>query len=363
VTARRWLLALYGAAVLFVTLQKGLHHPGNFLLFRGAFERLVGGENLYATAPDYFGYLYTPTFALLFAPFALLPPLFGLLLWNAANAFTLAGAVTRLLPPRAAAVALAVAFLDVVRSLQNSQSNALMAGLIVLAFLAAERGRPAAAALAIAAGAFTKVYPIAAACFAAPLPRRGRAALALGAALLVFAALPLLVTSPALLAQQYRWWAAETTRDAALHGTSVMGILATWLRVSWPNWPVQVAGTLTLLAPLALRRARWPEPGFRLLYLSSLLIYVVIFNHQAESASYVLATTGIGVWFATAPRERWRDMLVAATLLLVSVAATSLVPSHVRHDILRGYALQAAPCFACWLAIQRELWSRPAPQS
>jgi len=175
--------------------------------------------------------------------------------------------------------------------------------------------------------------------------------------------LPLLVTSPALLAQQYRWWAAETTRDAALHGTSVMGILATWLRVSWPNWPVQVAGTLTLLAPLALRRARWPEPGFRLLYLSSLLIYVVIFNHQAESASYVLATTGIGVWFATAPRERWRDMLVAATLLLVSVAATSLVPSQLRHDILRGYALQAAPCFACWLAIQRELWRRPVPQS
>jgi len=98
-------------------------------------------------------------------------------------------------------------------------------------------------------------------------------------------------------------------------------------------------------------------------YLSSLLIYVVIFNHQAESASYVLATTGIGVWFATAPRERWRDMLVAATLLLVSVAATSLVPSQLRHDILRGYALQAAPCFACWLAIQRELWRRPVPQS
>ena len=168
----------------------------------------------------------------------------------------------------------------------------------------------------------------------------------LGPSRRIFAALPLLVTSPALLAQQYRWWAAETTRDAALHGTSVMGILATWLGVSWPSWPVQVAGTVALLAPLALRRARWPDPGFRLLYLSSLL-----------------ATTGIGVWFATAPRERWRDMLVAATLLLVSVAATSLVPSHVRHDILRGYALQAAPCFACWLAIQRELWRGPVPQS
>ena len=129
-TARRWLLALYGAAVVVVTLQKGLHHPGNFLLFRGAFQRLVGGENLYATTPDYSGYLYSPTFAVLFAPFALPPPLFGLLLWNAANAFTLAGAVARLLPPRAAAVALGVAFLDVVRSLQNSQSNALMAGLI-----------------------------------------------------------------------------------------------------------------------------------------------------------------------------------------------------------------------------------------
>src|SRR5213075_3141006 len=137
-------LLLFSAAVLAVTIQKGivLAHPGNFLLFRDTFHRLVSGADVYnPPAGEMTGFLYSPTFALLFAPFALLPLALGLLLWNGINALTLYWGVTRVLPARAARVALLIVFLDMLRSLQNSQTNALMAGVILLSFVALERER------------------------------------------------------------------------------------------------------------------------------------------------------------------------------------------------------------------------------
>ena len=124
----KWIWGLYAVSVLLVTLQKGLIHPGNFLLFRCTFDRLIHGQGLYLNTPDCFGYLYSPAFALLFAPFALLPPLLGLFCWNAINAAAPGWAMSRLLDPRRAQLVLGFIYLDVVRSMQNSQSDALEIG-------------------------------------------------------------------------------------------------------------------------------------------------------------------------------------------------------------------------------------------
>ena len=82
--ARRWLLWLYLASAVGVALQRSLLSPeNNFLILRAAFAHLAGGQDLYAAYPsvhtDFFK--YSPTFALLFAPFALLPLVPGYILW------------------------------------------------------------------------------------------------------------------------------------------------------------------------------------------------------------------------------------------------------------------------------------------
>src|SRR5881227_1670900 len=65
---RRWLLGLYVASALLVTLQQGVLRPSNnFRVFRSATINLLAGRDLYAAHPEqHFDYYkYSPTFALL----------------------------------------------------------------------------------------------------------------------------------------------------------------------------------------------------------------------------------------------------------------------------------------------------------
>ena len=362
----RWLLVgLYVVAAIFVSWQQNhLGHIGNFITFQTAAERLPLGENLYGPINGKLDYLYSPTFAVLFAPFALPPRIIGLLLWNAVNAIVLLVAILRLLPERRTAlIAALLVFPEVVKSLQNTQSNALVAGLVVLAFVAFEAERKAAAGLLVAAGAAIKIFPVAAAVFFVFREHRARWLLALaGSGLLVLLA-PLLVTSPAQLVQQYQWWGQRTAADLALPGISVIGILHSWLGYTGPALAVELAGTVLVMAPLVLRRDRWPEAVFRRLFLCSLLVFMVIFNHNAESPSFVIAMTGIAVWYATERRTALHHVLIVLLLLVLWVASETIVPDYVRNEIVKAYALKAFVCLLCWIVMQRDLLRRPGPPS
>ena len=61
------------------------------------------------------------------------------------------------------------------------------------------------------------------------------------------------------------------------------------------------------------------------------MMYVVLFNHQAERASYLIAFTGATLWFCGEPRENWRSALYGIVLFTIPVIST-LVPGAVfRH--------------------------------
>ncbi|MDB4883928.1 MAG: hypothetical protein JWL95_2694 [Gemmatimonadetes bacterium] len=345
-------------------LVKAARPSGNFEIFRTASRHLVAGEDLYAEYPAIHvdRFKYSPTFALLFSPLAWLWWPLALFLWSATNAMTLFAAVRRVLPERQALLALALLHLEVLRAMQNAQSNALVAALIILAFAATERGRSWRAALAVALGASVKIFPLAALTFA--LPRRsalrtGLAAAAIGAALV---ALPLIVTSPATLVTQYGSWRGVESTDALQRWFSVMELVHRAGAAGWPNWPIQLAGTLALLVPIALRRDRWDEQRFRVLYLCSVLMYVVLFNHQAERASYLIAFTGAAIWFALEPRARWRTALFGVVMLTIPIASTLMPGEWLRTPTMMTYRL-ALPCLAIWLVIQRELLRREARPS
>ncbi len=63
----------------------------NYIIFKQSFFHLIQNKDLFIHYPyEYWDlYKYSPTFALLFAPFALIPDLLGLILWNAINALAI----------------------------------------------------------------------------------------------------------------------------------------------------------------------------------------------------------------------------------------------------------------------------------
>ena len=201
-----WLVAIVAA-----TVQQGIvRQNNNFLIFRAASLHLLHGLDLYAAYPalHFDFYKYSPTFALLFLPFAVLPLGLSMLLWNALNAGALYAAMGMILPRRAALVARTIVFLDLFGSLQNVQSNGLVAALIIITFAAYERRHSMIAGVAAVTGAFIKVFPLAGLSFAVFHPRKVRMAIAAAVATLVLLLVPLLVTSPSALLAQYASWRA-----------------------------------------------------------------------------------------------------------------------------------------------------------
>jgi hypothetical protein len=367
--ARRSIFALYLASAVFVTVQQGVvARSNNFKVFRSAAVNLLAHRDLYAAHPDqhFDFYKYSPTFALLFAPFVALPFAPALLIWSLLNSLLLWYAVRRLLPERQATLALALVYLEVLFAMQYTQSNGLVTALILLAFLALEQGRQLRGALLVAVDAFIKIFPLGAAALALFHPRRWRFALLCAAAAIGLALLPLIVIPPHELIAQYRsWWTIELSDASSVNrGDSVMQYLHRWLGIDWPHWPVQLAGTLLLLAPLALLRERWSDRAFRLRFLCSLLLYLVLFNHQSERASFVIAYTGLSIWYAASEPDRVRNAIALAAGVALLLQDVQIVPWAL-HDALSQFRLKGIPCLAAWIVMQAELlgWRRWSPRS
>src|SRR5690242_13285095 len=88
-----------------------------------------------------------------------------------------------------------------------------------------------------------------------------------------------------------------------------------------------------------LHRDRWTEEHFRRLFLTSLLVFVVIFNHQAERPSYIIAATGVAIWYADSSREPYRLLLLLFSLT----------------------GLRALGYLPIWIVMQLELHRVPMP--
>ena len=353
---QRTLLSVYVAAALVVTIQRGVFgFPNDYAIFRASFWNLIGNNDLYVLrldqARDYFK--YSPTFALLFAPFAVLPFALGLFSWNALNALAIFFALRALLPREHWATAQILVALPALRSLQSSQSNALVAALIIVAFVCLERRWLWRGGLAIALGAIIKIFPAVAVIFALPSKDRARAILVTGLCTTILIALPLLVIPPSALAAQYRSWGALEQREAALVGSSAMELLRN-AGITWPAWPIQLIGLAILLAVLLLRLRDWDDRNLRLQFLGFVMVFCVVFNHRAERQSAVIAVAGMVIWYLASPRQVWRTTLFAVVYIFVVMAGSAVVPDAIKN-VLSAPVRFSIPLTVLWLVMLGDL--------
>ena len=330
----------------------------NYLVFKYSWFHLINGTNLYGVYPtehwDF--YKYSPTFALFMGLLAYLPDIVGLSLWNLLNVITLFFAI-RMLPFSVKTQCILLWFMafEMLTSIQNSQSNCLMGGLIILAYGCMQQQKILLATLWLVVATYIKVYGAIGFCLFLFYPGKLKFVLYATLWTVVLAALPLCVTTYSNLVQQYHNWADLLRADAtAATGISVAGWLNKWFGFSNIRGYVTVTGLVLFLLPLV-RFGLYRNEVFKLLMLAFMLIWVIIFNHKAESPTYIIAVAGVGIWYFALPKAAWRTGLLWLVFIFTSLSATDIFPRYIRMHFIYPYAIKAVPCILVWCVVLIEL--------
>jgi hypothetical protein len=339
----------------------GYTHYNNFIIFRQAFVHLVGNVDLYLYFPgvQHDNFLYSPTFAALMAPFAPLPLAPALVLWDLLNAAVLVLGIRAIPGLDVRSKALFVWFIlpEFIGASQHSQTNPAIVGLLLLTFWAAEAGKDWLAPLFLALATYVKIFPIAAGLLFLLYPRRVRLVLWTGFWMAALALVPLLFVSPSQLAWQYgNWWRLHTTNPVHVGGIGISaeGILRKWFGIDPPRGPFVAAAALVAMLPL-LRVRDHARPEFRAAFLGLMLAWMIAFNHNAESPTFVIAMAGIALWYFSQRSTPLHKALLWLAFLLVSVSYSDLVPSGFRGRWIDAYALKGLPVVLVWMVGVAEL--------
>jgi hypothetical protein len=364
-----FLLAVYILVALIASIQAILLPPhyfagnayteyNNYVIFKNSFSHLLSGQNLYVLYParQWDLYKYSPTFALFMGLLAYLPDYIGLSIWNLLNAITLFLAVRLLpFPIKKQALLLWFVLIELLTSLQNAQSNGLMAGLMIAAFGCLEQRKPLWAALWLVLATYIKVYGAVGFCLFFFYPGKMKF---IGYSLFwttIMAVLPLAVTPLHILTWQYHNWASMMAGDqSSSYGLSVMGWLHTWFGVNSGKTLVSLLGIVLFFIPFV-RIKLYQNEIYKLLMLASTLIWVIIFNHKAESPTFIIAVAGVGIWYFSQPRRAWRDALLAIVFIFTCLSPTDLFPPYIRQQFFGPYVIKVIPCIIMWAVVFIEL--------
>ena len=334
-------------------------HYNNYVIYRRSFAHLVGQQELYTLYLDeHWDYFrYSPSFALAFGILAWMPDLPGLLLWNILNVSVLFLAWWMLpVPDRRVTIAAGwFVAIEVMTALQNSQSNVLLAGLLILAFCLLERRQVAAATLMIVIAAFTKLFGLVAFSLFLLYPQKPKFILYSALWGVLIGLLPLLAVPPAQLVRLYQsWWRLLSIDYGQSAGLSVMAWLQSWFRIAPSNSIVALVGIVLFCWPL-LNVRRYRHFAFRLLFLCNILIWVVIFNHKAESSSYIIAMAGVALWYFSQQPTRLNTGLAWLAFVFTSLSPTDIFPRALSVALFVPYAIKAVPCILIWSKVTYEL--------
>lgn len=361
----RFLWIAFASVALIASVHRiilGDQSFNNYVIFEKSFDHLLAGIDLYKAYPNdhYDLFKYSPTFALFMAPFAAMPRNMGIIFWNLLNMLLPVWAFSKLaLSQKQKTYILLILFIELLSSIQNAQSNGIMLGLIVGAFAYFENKKPVQAIIFICLGFYLKLFAAVGALFFMFYPNKIKAVIAGIVSLGVLAFLPLLVVSWDTLMLQYHSWFELVGNDPShAQNFSFMTLLERCVGLKTEDIYFLVPGAIILMLPLV-RYQQFKHFEFRLLYLCSVLIWVVIFNHKAESPTYCIALGGIAIWYVLGKKNVLRNTVMILAFMLVALSPTDLFPPYVRNTVINPYALKALMPVIIWIIISAELLFRP----
>ncbi len=362
------MVVLYVAFALAASIQalvsgtKTFHKGGveynrynNYTIFEKSSHHLKNQQDLYVLYPNEHWdlYKYTPTFSAFFGPFALLPDWLGLCTWNLLNALFLLFAVYYLpkLTNLQKGGVLLIVLIELMTSMQNAQSNGLMSGLLVLSFGLLENRKYLLAALCIVFSVYIKLFGIVGLALFLFYPQKWKLALSAFFCTILLWLVPLLFVDFTQYMKLFSSYSAMLSNDHSNSlGYSVMGWLNTWFGLVLNKNIIVLAGAAVFLIPF-IRYTEYEKYTFRLWALASILIWIVIFNHKAESATFIIAITGVALWFIAAKKSTLNIALLCFAFVFTVLSPTDLFPAVVREEYVKPYTLKALPCILIWIKL------------
>ena len=351
------LQSYYGSPTIFNDLEYTAYN--NYLIFKQSFFHLIEGKDLFILYPKEHWdlYKYSPTFSLMMAPLAILPDVVGLFIWNLLNALVLFFGIKKLqLPARFKGIEFSkismfiILFvgLELMTSLQNEQSNGLLAGLIILAFVFLEKEKIWLGTLCITLTFYIKIFGIVAFALFLVYPQKGKFILSSAVWMIVLALMPAVFVGFDQLIFLYGSWGRMLGEDhAASYGYSVMGWLQIWFGLEVSKNVIVLLGVALFCLPLV-KFKRNLNYEFRWRLLVSILIWVVIFNHKAESPTFVIAMSGVGIWYFFSKKTKVNLALVILAFVFTSLSPTDLFPRFLRESFVIPYVMKAMFCILIW---------------
>ena len=338
----------------------GVTQYNNYIIFKNSFFHLLSQLNLYSTYSNeqYDLFKYTPSFALFFGLFTLLPNALGLFIWNLLNvALPILGFSQLLgLNKKTKPIWLLLLIPEMLTSVLNSQSNGLILGLMLLSLAAIQRENTLKAVVFICITGFIKIFGIALFAVFLLYPNQlKKAILQAFVVLLILFGLPLIVTSFDTLRQQYFNYFDLLKNDGnTFVKYSVMAWLNTWFNLNIGKNIILLIGLIIQLIPLFFQSDYLRKN--RIIYGFSWMIWVVIFNHMAESATYIIAVGAIMAYLAL--KDKLSIFHFIALFLLfffTELGPSDLYPKYLRIWIVDTAQLKVFPCIVLWMLMLFEM--------
>jgi hypothetical protein len=89
--------------------------------------------------------------------------------------------------------------------------------------------------------------------------------------------------------------------------------------------------------------------------LVSILLWTVIFNHKAESPTFIIAFSGAAIWFFSGNKSPLNLILFAMAFIFTTISPTDLFPKVVRNEFIEPFQLKVFPCILIWFKVLYDL--------
>lgn len=348
---------------------RGDYAINNYLIFKNVFLNTLHQKNLFIHYPDLYFDLnhYGIFFSLLIAPFAVMPDWLGISLWNLANTFIFVYAIHRLplSDPKKALFAL-LCLQEYITAALSLQFNVALTGLLMLSAIFIYERKEVQSVTAILVGVFVKIYGIVGLSQFFFIKNKIRFILAGLVIAGLFFVLPMVYSSPQFVIQSYADWfqsIVEKNNENQVLGNmqdiSLMGFFRRILGDASISNLVFLAFGLPLFAAPYIRISQYKHYAFQLMILASTLLFLVLFSSSSESPTYIIAVTGVMIWFFLQKvRSPWIIALVVFVIIFTCFSTSDLFPKNIRLNYIKKYSLKAVPCIIVWLRVIYELLTK-----